>query len=68
MIELETNSLSALVRIKHQYGQEVVQPICPVALEFAAIAGTKVLTPKTVESMKKLGYTIEVEQTLPRTL
>jgi hypothetical protein len=68
MIELGASSLTALVRIKHRYGQEVIQPICAVAQEFARIAGTKVLTLKTVESMKKLGYTIEVEQTLPQTL
>lgn len=68
MIELQNESMKALVRIKHQYGQEVVVPVCPIAQEFAAIAGTKLLTPTTVNSMKKLGYTIEVEQTLPRSL
>ena len=67
-IQLENNSMIAQVRIKHQYGQEVVQPACEISREFADIAGTKLLTPATIASMKKLGYTIEVEQTLPRVL
>jgi len=68
MIELQDDSLKALVRIKHQYGQEVVQPVCPIAQEFANIAGTKILTTNTIQSMKKLGYILEVEQTLPKSL
>jgi len=68
-IELETSSrLMALVRIKYQYGQEVIMPVCETAKEFASIAGTKLLTTQTCEAMKRLGYVIEVEQTLPRTL
>ncbi len=66
--DLMTATLVAQVRIKQQYGQTVIQPSNDVAAEFAKIAGTKLLTQQTIESMKKLGYTVEVEQTLPRTL
>lgn len=59
---------TCLVRLKVQYGQKVIEPVCEVAKEFAAIAGTTLLTQRTVESIKKLGYRIDVEQTLPRTL
>lgn len=62
------SDMAALVRIKNQYGQQVVEPINEVAIEFARIAGTKLLTTPTIESMKRLGYTIHVEQTLPQTL
>lgn len=60
--------LSCLVRIEQQYGQQVIKPVCDVANEFAKISGTKVLTRQTIESMKRLGYRIDVEQTLPSTL
>lgn len=63
-----SNNMVALVRIKSQYGQNVIIPMNAVAHEFAQIAGTKLLTQKTVDSMKRLGYTVAVEQTLPATL
>lgn len=56
------------VRLKQQYGQQVIEPICEVAKEFAKIADTKTLTRQTIDSMKRLGYTVVVEQTLPTKL
>jgi hypothetical protein len=64
----ERETMIAFVRIKHQYGQQVVEPVNDIANEFARIAGTKLLTQQTIDSMKRLGYRVEVEQTLPRTL
>lgn len=61
-------SLIAQVRIKQQYGQTVIEPACGIGREFAKIAGTKMLTQQTIDSMKRLGYTIAVEQTLPKVL
>lgn len=60
--------MNAIVRLANQYGQKVVIPVCPVAKEFANIAGTKTLTKPTIDAMKRLGYTVEVEQSLPVTL
>lgn len=64
----ECETMVALVRIKHQYGQQVVEPVNDIAVEFTRVAGTKLLTQQTIDSMKRLGYRVEVEQTLPRTL
>ncbi len=58
----------ALIQLKVQYGQTVVVPACEISREFALIAGTKLLTPQTIDAMKRLGYIIKVEQTLPQTL
>ena len=62
------DSQVAMVRIVTQYGQTVIQPVCDTAQTFAQIAGTKTLTKPTIDAMKKLGYEIRVEQTLPTTL
>jgi len=56
------------VRLEQQYGQKVVQPACRTGELFAQIAGTKTLTKPTLELIKRLGYEIRVEQTLPTTL
>lgn len=58
----------ALVKLTTQYGQQAVQPVNDIAKEFAIIAGTKTLTPPTIAAMKRLGYTIAVQQDLPQTL
>ena len=50
------------VEIKSQYGANVIHPICKDAKAFAAIAGTKTLTPAAVQSIKALGYQINVQQ------
>lgn len=56
------------VRLAQQYGQQVVQPVCRTSELFAQIAGTKTLTKPTLELVKRLGYEVRVEQTLPATL
>lgn len=58
----------AQVEIKNQYGQQVVIPRCETSEIFAQIAGTKTLTKPTIDAMKRLGYEIEVLQTLPTKL
>ena len=50
------------VRIKDQYGHIAIHPVCKAAKTFALIAGTKTLTPSTIECVKALGYSVKVEQ------
>ena len=50
------------VEVKNVYGNQVVYPICPAAVWFARIAGTKTLTLDTLNCIKALGYTVEVKQ------
>ena len=51
-----------------QYGQEVIRPACEKAELFCEIAGTKTLTRRLVEQIKKLGYRVEVIPTQPKEL
>lgn len=50
------------VTIKNNYGVETVYPDCDNAKNFASIARQKTLTLQTLELIKKLGYSIEVNQ------
>ena len=50
------------VRATSNYGQRVVYPVCETARIFADIAGTKTLKPTTINSIKALGYKINVQQ------
>lgn len=54
-----------IVRIQSNYGRELVYPVCDDAKVFAAIAGTKTLSPDAITKIKTLGYTFDV---LPKTL
>ena len=54
--------MKIIVRIKDQYGQQVVIPVCADAQSFAAIAGTRTLTPHTIRHIKLLGYAVTVQQ------
>jgi len=54
--------MEILVRITSVYGVKTVYPVCETAKIFADIAGTKTLKPTTINSIKALGYTINVMQ------
>lgn len=56
------------VVLKQQYGQEVIEPVCEDAKLFAQMAGTKMLTRKAIEIIKKLGYKVTVMRTEPEEL
>lgn len=53
---------SITVKIKDQYGQQTIVPVCRAAQIFAEIAGTKTLTSKTIQTIKALGYEVKVQQ------
>lgn len=56
------------VRIETHYDRELIYPVCDKAHVFAGIAKTKTLTRKTINLIKDLGYTIEIESNQPTTL
>ena len=49
------------VEIKDQYGAQTIRPVCHTAQLFAKLAGTKTLTRQALETIKALGYQIEVK-------
>lgn len=49
------------VKIKNNYGQDAIYPVCDSAKAFAAIAGTKTLTGYTIKLIKSLGYTVNIQ-------
>ena len=50
------------VRITSVYGSQTVYPVCDTALLLAKLAGFKTLPSHTIETIKSLGYSINVEQ------
>lgn len=56
------------VVLAQQYGQEVIKPVCANANIFCELAGTKTLTRRTIDLIKKLGYRVEVIPTEPKEL
>lgn len=53
---------SITVRITNVYGNRMVYPACDVARKLADLIGTKTFTPRALEQIKGLGYSIAVEQ------
>lgn len=53
---------SITVRITNVYGNRTVYPACDVARKLADLIGTKTFTPRALEQIKGLGYSIAVEQ------
>lgn len=56
--------MEILVEIKSVYGNDTIYPACEKASLFCAIAGTKTITDQTKNLIKKLGYTITVNQAI----
>ena len=57
-----------VVKIKNNYGTEVVYPVCEHAKLFARIANTRTLTLDVIANIKSLGISITVEQQSPLAL
>jgi len=53
------------VRITNRYGNRTVYPVCDKALLLARLAGFKTLPTHTLETIKALGYQINIQ---PQTL
>jgi hypothetical protein len=54
--------MNITVRITNQYGNRTVYPVCDTALLLAKLAGFKTLPAHTLETIKALGYQINVQQ------
>lgn len=50
------------VKIKNIYGKETIYPVCKDAILFTKLVGQKTLTQREINSIKELGYVIEVIQ------
>ena len=49
------------VRITNNYGNRTIYPVCETALLLARLAGFKTLPAHTIETIKQLGYSINVQ-------
>jgi hypothetical protein len=49
------------VTVRDIYGLQTIYPACDVAKLFARLAGTKTLTRHALETIKALGYQVEVK-------
>lgn len=49
------------VEIKNVYGNRTVYPACDKSRLLAALTGNRTLTPDAIETIKRLGYIIEVK-------
>jgi hypothetical protein len=56
------------VKIKSNYGQQVVYPACVKSEQFVKELGTKTLTSAQISALKSLGFELEVISDQPKTL
>jgi len=56
--------LKIVVRVRNIYGNKTVYPVCDKAKIFAQIAGHSTLTSATLDGIRRLGFLIEVQQTV----
>lgn len=60
--KIMSNSQNITVAIKNQYGVRTVVPVCDRAKLFAIIAGTKTFSKPAIDSIRALGFEVEVQQ------
>lgn len=53
------------VRIKNNYGQDSIYPVCEKAKTFAKLLGQKTLTRRDIATIKELGFAVDVEHQDP---
>ena len=63
-----TNTNIITVDVRNVYGNTMYYPMCDTAKTFAKLANTTTLTPQAVRLIKSLGYTVQVQTTIPTTL
>ncbi len=50
------------IEVRDIYGIRTIYPHCQTAKLFAKLAGTRTITRHALETIKQLGYTVEVKQ------
>lgn len=54
------------IKIEKNYGIETAYPACDNSRLLAKLAGTKTLTWHALETIRTLGYEIQIQQTTPK--
>jgi hypothetical protein len=54
--------MNATVQIKTHYGTQYIYPICETAQNLARLTGKKTLSHRDIDTIKALGYSINVQQ------
>lgn len=54
--------MTITIEIRDIYGIRTIYPACDTARLFARLAGTKTITRHALETIRALGYTVEVKQ------
>jgi len=52
------------VTIKSNYGNEAIYPDCKQSKLFAKLANTRTLTPEAVRTIKALGYSFKINNSI----
>ena len=53
--------MEIVVMIKNVYGNELIYPVCDKAKRFALLSGRKTLSPRDIEIIEELGFSVRVQ-------
>ena len=65
---MKTDELTITIEAREVYGHTKYYPLCDKAKTFAAIANTTTITEHAIKRIKALGYTVQVQTTMPEFL
>ena len=66
--DLPNPKLQIVVRLKTNYGSQVIYPSCDRAKGFAKLLNQETLTPQNIRVIKELGYEVVVKPSEPSRL
>ena len=64
----QADQLTITIEAREVYGHTKYYPLCDKAKGFAAIANTTTITEHAIKRIKALGYTVQVQTTMPEFL
>ena len=53
--------MQIIVKVKNVYGNELIYPVCEHAKMCAELTGTKTLSQRNIDTLKRLGFEFIVE-------
>jgi hypothetical protein len=53
--------MQIIVKVKNVYGNELIYPVCEHAKMCAELTGTKTLSQRNIDTLKRLGFEFVVE-------